>query len=232
MSPSLHIEDLYHSFGEIVAIDGLSLSLSPQSCLAIVGPNGAGKSTLLNCISGWYQPLRGTISLEGQSIVGLSPTQIARLGVGRTFQQPQYFESLSVREHLRLAGRRLRRTQEQIEHDLRVCGLQEVAGRSPKALSHQEQKRLALALCLAMDSKLVLLDEPAAGLNQNQKQDYIQLIQQLQQQYQWSLLLVEHQMDLVAALADEVILLHQGKKLLQAPWEEIQRSTKWQQYYQ
>lgn len=232
MKPILHIEDLHHAFGEIVAIEGLSFSLAHQSCIAIVGPNGAGKSTLLNCISGWYRPLRGTIRIEEKSIIGLSPTQIARLGMGRSFQQPQYFESLSVREHLRLAGKRLRRTLDQIEQDLLICGLQEVADRSPKALSYQQQKRLALALCLSKESKVVLLDEPAAGLSESQKQDYIMLIRRLQQQYKWSILLVEHQMDVVAALADEVLLLHQGKKLLQAPWGELQRSTKWQQYYQ
>ncbi|MEL7535001.1 MAG: ATP-binding cassette domain-containing protein [Bacteroidota bacterium] len=233
MSPLLHIAGLGHQFGDIVALEAVDLRLEAQSCLAIVGPNGAGKSTLFNCISGLYTPLRGTIRFKGQSLQGKSIDQIARLGISRTFQQPKLFASLSVFQHLQLAQAPyspLRGTPPLIKQVLDDCALSSLKGQKPASLSFGQQKTLAIARCLASHTQLILLDEPAAGLSEAEKEDFIRLIQALKVKYQFGILLVEHQLSLVAALADEVLLLDRGRSLMQASWEEVKRSTEWQKY--
>ncbi|MEM6343023.1 MAG: ATP-binding cassette domain-containing protein [Bacteroidota bacterium] len=233
MSYLLQIDDLGHQFGEIVALEAVDLSLATQSCLAIVGPNGAGKSTLFNCISGLYRPLRGTLSFRGQSLLGKSIEQIARLGIARTFQQPKLFASLSVLQHLQLAQAPygpLRGTLPLLRQILADCGLSALQGQKPPSLSFGQQKSLSIARCLASHAQLILLDEPAAGLSEAEKTAFIHLIQDLRTKYQFSILLVEHQLTIVEALADEVLLLDQGKSLIQANWEAVKRSTEWQKY--
>ncbi len=233
MSQLLHIEGLGHQFGEIVALEAVDLSLAEQSCLAIVGPNGAGKSTLFNCISGLYRPLRGTLSFRGQSLIGKSIDQIARLGIARTFQQPKLFASLSVLQHLQLAQAPygpLRGTLPLLNQILEDCGLSGLVNQKAPNLSFGQQKTLAIARCIASQAKLILMDEPAAGLSEIEKIDFVNLIQTLRSKYQFSILLVEHQLTVVEALADEVLLLDRGKSLIQANWEEVKRSTQWQKY--
>jgi len=233
MSQFLHIEGLGHQFGDIIALEEIHLSLEAKSCLAIIGPNGAGKSTLFNCISGVYTPPRGTLTFMGQSLMGKSVAQIARLGISRTFQQPKLFESLRVYQHLSLAQlqfSRLRRTPLLLDQILDDCGLAVIKDQKPKNLSFGQQKTLEIARCLAAKAKLLMLDEPAAGLSEREKGSLIRLLKSLQVKYQFSILLVEHQLSLVEQLAEQVLLIDRGRSLIQASWEEVKRSTEWQKY--
>ncbi|MFK7921650.1 MAG: ABC transporter ATP-binding protein [Bacteroidia bacterium] len=210
MSQLLQIKELSHQFGDLLVLDNITFDLGPQSCLAVVGSNGAGKSTLLNCISGFYAPSRGTLRFKGQSLRGKRTDQIARLGISRTFQQPQLFIGLSVRQHLELAQfsvSRPRRTLGLIDQYLQDCALDKLAERLPESLSFGQQKTLAIARCLATQPQLIMLDEPAAGLSESEKDTLIKLLQGLQQKYQFSILLVEHQQSLIEQLADQVLVL-------------------------
>jgi branched-chain amino acid transport system ATP-binding protein len=232
----LECRDLTKVFGGLTALDGLDLSVTPGEIVGVIGPNGSGKSTCFNLISGILRPTRGQVFLEGRDITWLAPWQIARLGVARTFQILRVFPELTVLEnvllghhlHLRTglwasaAGtRRARReeseTVEESRHLLAEVGLQDLADRPAEHLSIGQRRLLELARGLAARPRLVLLDEPAAGLSPPNVERLIALIRWMREVRGITILLVEHVMTVVMRVSDRVTVLDYGVKIADGP---------------
>lgn len=230
----LQTVQLGKSFGGLRALDNVTLTLRRGETRAVIGPNGAGKSTLLNVLSGALPPDDGTVLFEGMPIVGLRPHQIARLGLVRTFQISNLFEGLTVEEALRaaLARGRLHSINPATLHELlERFGLSEQAHRRTRELSHGDRRLVELALAIAQEPRLCLLDEPTAGLSPPETESILQLLLDLKAQRR-TLLIVEHDMSVVRALADRVTLLHQGQVLAEGSAEEITSSMSFQSIYE
>lgn len=225
----LRMEDVHLSFAGVKAIDGVSLEVSGDELFAIIGPNGAGKSSLFNCVSGVYRPQRGTIEVLGRSVIGERPAAIAARGVARTFQSIALFDSLTVLDNLML-GRHvhvgygvlaaMRRSARAREEELRhravveeLIGFLEI-GRHRDAvvgtLPYGVRKRVELGRALAMEPKLMLLDEPVAGMSREETEDMARFVLQIRRELRVGMLLVEHHMDIVMDLADRVLVLDFG----------------------
>ncbi|MFB6077745.1 MAG: ABC transporter ATP-binding protein [Halarchaeum sp.] len=218
----LSIEEVTKEFGSLVAVDDLSLELREGEIHGLIGPNGAGKTTTINLVTGELAPTRGVIRYRGEDIAGRSPEEIANMGIGRSFQVVQFFPELTVRTHLRLAVRDASRTvlsafERGADHEARI---EEIAERAhldgqldtvAKNLSHGEQRFLDIALVLAMDAEVILFDEPAAGLNQSETDEVRDIVEDLRGEY--TMLVVEHDIDLVRAISDRISVLHNGALL-------------------
>jgi branched-chain amino acid transport system ATP-binding protein len=229
----LQTVNLRRSFGGLRAIDNVTLTLQRGETRAVIGPNGAGKSTLLNLLSGALAPDDGTILFGGDSLVGLMPHQIARLGLVRTFQISHLFEDLTVEEALRAAlarGRLCSADSEALRALLARLGLCEQAHRRARELSHGERRLVELALAIAQEPRLCLLDEPTAGLSQPETESIVRLLLDLKAKQQ-TLLIVEHDMTVVRALADLVTVLHQGRVLAEGTPQEIRLDARVQGVY-
>jgi branched-chain amino acid transport system ATP-binding protein len=221
----------------------LSLSVSAGERLALVGPNGAGKSTLFNLISGRLRPSAGSVLLHGRAIEGLPPHAIHRLGVARSFQITQVFARLSAADNLRCASlaalgyglnpfrrlTRLRALNDRVEQMLERAGLQSRREVAAGELSYAEQRRLELAMALAGDPSVLLLDEPTAGMNRSEAAQAVALIRELTEGR--TLLLVEHDMGVVFDLADRIAVLDQGELLACDRPERIREDTRVQRAY-
>ncbi len=242
-SPLLLIEGLTRYFGALSALDGVSLKIAPQERRAIIGPNGAGKTTLFNLITGHLAPSAGRILFGGAAITGLPPHAVARRGISRSFQRTNLFPRLSVRENLRLAaaadGRgsydffgRIERYQAPLDR-ARVAAeavglterLDEVAGR----LSYGEQRQLEVGMALATSPKLLLLDEPTAGMSPEETQRMTQMLGDLPREL--TLLIIEHDMDVVSSLADRVTVLHYGEVLAEGTFDEVKADPRVYEVY-
>ncbi|GGM61645.1 ABC-type branched-subunit amino acid transport system ATPase component [Halarchaeum rubridurum] len=226
----LSIEGLTKEFGSLVAIEDLDLELEPGEIHGLIGPNGAGKTTTINLITGDLAPTRGTIMYDGEDIAGRSPTDIANMGIGRSFQVVQYFPEMTVRKHLRLASRDPTRTvlsaftprtdyTEKIEEIAETAHLDGRLDTVAKNLSHGEQRFLDIAMVLAMDPEVILFDEPAAGLNHSETEEVRQIFEDMRGDY--TMLVVEHDIDLVRALSDRISVLHNGSILTTGPPSEV-----------
>jgi len=228
------------SFGGLIAVDEVSLATSAGELLAIVGPNGSGKSTLLNLLSGVYRPDRGRIQLAGERIDGKTPSSIASAGLTRTFQNPQVFASLTVLENVlvgrncRLGGSfvqtllgtpRVRREEYQARELARALldrvGLPDRANAFPNDLSYGQRRLLEVARALAADPRVVMLDEPAAGLAVFEAHALSELIRSLSSVDGVAVIVVEHNMRFVMGLADRVIVLNFGRKIADGSPTEI-----------
>ena len=239
----LDVNNLSMRFGGLVAVDGIALQLKPQEIFAIIGPNGAGKTTVFNCISGFYTPTTGSIVLDGQRIAGLGSHSVARKGVVRTFQNVRLFKSMTALENLLVAQHRHNkasmlaglfntasyRRQEQAQiaramHWLDYMGLAEFANREAGNLAYGHQRRLEIARCMITEPKLLMLDEPAAGLNPQEKKDLQQLIGRLRDEYQVSILLIEHDMGLVMGVSERILVMEYGKPIALGLPEEIRNN--------
>lgn len=234
----LHIEELHVQIGTQPILRGVELQVPAGQRLALIGPNGAGKSTLFHAITGLAMAQRGRISLNGQSLLGLSTHQIVRRGVGRSFQISQLFASLTVADHLRLAclsalgyhgGRgsgllhrltRLGDVRERVQSQLQALELDDVADTPAGQLPYARQRMLELGLALAVDPRLLLLDEPTAGMSRSETTDFVRRIDALARGR--TLVLVEHDMSVVFDLADQVAVLHEGRVLICASAQEVQ----------
>lgn len=236
----LQIAGVAMHFGGIVALEGVTFSVSKGRIVGLIGPNGAGKTTLFNCLSRLYRPLRGDIRLNGQSLNRSAPSDIAALGIGRTFQSPALFASMSVLDNVKV-GRHARGRQcpladaltfpsarhEEHEFDrtarkmLAFVGLEDAASRPVASLSLGARKRVELARALAADPLLLLLDEPAGGLNHEEVTDLGNLIRAIRDQLGVTVLLVEHHMGLVMSLSDQVVVLNFGRVIADGPPEEV-----------
>jgi len=238
----LTVEDVQKSFGGLVAINRLSFTLEEGQIKSIIGPNGAGKTTLLNLIMGVYSPETGNIVFDNHRIERLKPYQIASLGISRTFQTIALFENMSVIENV-MVGRHVRTRSEffsnsfllrraRIEETaiariawekLDLVGVKERGLEAATALTFAEQRLLEIARALATDPRLILLDEPAAGLNMTEIKMISQLVRNIRAQGV-TVILVEHQMDLVMDISDEILVLNYGTKIAEGKPGEIQNN--------
>lgn len=217
-APLLEVSGITRRFGGLVAVDGISLSLQSGEIMGLLGPNGSGKSTVLNLISGALRPDRGSILLQGQEIGGTAPNRIARLGVARTFQLVRVLPSLNCRENV-LAGLAFGRdalwgqaAEQRADALLARVGLADRAATTTTELTYIDQKRLELARALALDPRLLLLDEWLAGLNPSELQQGIALVRSLRGEGM-TVLLVEHVMDAIRSLCDRCVVMNAGRKI-------------------
>jgi branched-chain amino acid transport system ATP-binding protein len=222
--PILEANGLGISFGGLRAVEDLSFAAERNRITAIIGPNGAGKSTLFNLISGALRPRTGTVIFDGQTCTGAAPHHMQALGLGRSFQITSLFPELTVVENLRLAAQLLEPVgrwflparASRVASD-RVDSLLDQFGLAPKAseiagtLSHGDQRRLEIAMSIAAEPKLLLLDEPTQGMSHGDTADTAELIKELGKKI--SVLLIEHDIDLVMTISDHVIVMAQGRKL-------------------
>ncbi len=240
--PLLAVRDVVVRFGGIVALDGVSFDLPAGRILGLIGPNGAGKTTLFNCLSRLYTPASGDVLFEGASILGRSPHRIAEIGIGRTFQNLALFRGLTVLENVLVGGHTRTRSDffsdalglpgvRRQDRDLTrragevidYLGLGEVARRPVMGLPFGTQKRVELARALVMRPKLLLLDEPAGGLNHEEVADLGRLIRQIRDDHGITVLLVEHHMGLVMSVSDIVVALDFGRKIAEGPPAAVQQ---------
>jgi branched-chain amino acid transport system ATP-binding protein len=241
LAPLLAIRDVSVVFGGIVALNGVSFDLHKGKILGLIGPNGAGKTTLFNCLSRLYQPSKGDILLEGASILTRPAHKIAEIGIGRTFQNVALFPNLSVLDNVRVGAhsrtggdivsdclklKKVRRTEaeinERVHEILGYLDLEDVAHTVVAGLPFGTQKRVELARALAAQPKILLLDEPAGGLNHEEVHVLGDLIRRIRDDRDVTVLLVEHHMGLVMSIADHVVALNFGKKLAEGTPPAVQ----------
>ncbi len=237
----LTIKDLTIAFGGVVAVSDLHLDVPQGALISLIGPNGAGKTTLFNCIGGLYRPDQGSIRFEGQNVVGLSPDAIARLGIARTFQNIELFVRMTVLENL-LLGRHLHfragffsaaigstswrreevRHRERAEQILDFLDLQAIRDRRVADLPLGRQRLVELGRALAVDPKLLLLDEPSSGMTAEDKEDLIFRIKDIREDMGITVIVVEHDLKLVMGISDWIAVLDHGVKIAQGTATEVQ----------
>ena len=239
--PLLSVRDVSVRFGGIIALDGVSFDVYPGEIVGLIGPNGAGKTTLFNCLSRLYDFERGSIVFNGQSLQGLPRHRIAELGIGRTFQNLALFRSMSVRQNVLLGGhcrtrggflvnalrlplvaREERGLERQARELIELLDLGTVAERRVADLPFGLQKRVELARALASRPNLLLLDEPAAGLNHEELEGLMALIRRMRDGLRVTVLLVEHHMNLVMRVSDRVVALDFGRKIAEGTPAQVQ----------
>jgi branched-chain amino acid transport system ATP-binding protein len=242
--PLLEVDNVSVRFGALLALSGVSLSIQPREILAIIGPNGAGKTTLLNVISGFYHPYEGRILFEGRDRTRLSPPDVAELGVARTFQNVALFKGMTVLDNL-MTGRLLkmgghflldavwwgpakrqelanRAFVERLIDFLEIQAIRKtLAGKLPYGL----QKRVELGRALAAEPKLLLLDEPMAGMNVEEKEDMSRFILDVNGEFGTTIALIEHDMGVVMDISDRVAVLDYGRKIADGPPEQVRKDA-------
>jgi len=220
----LEVRDVTLRFGGIVALDGVSFAVEEGHISGLIGPNGAGKTTAFNVITRLYKPDTGKVELEGSSILKAPPHAIVRKGIARTFQNIQLFKSMSVLENVLVGahGRGRRVGQKEALEALDVVGLRERAHFPAAALPYGTQKRVEIARALAAKPRLLLLDEPAGGLNHGEVGELGTFIQRIRDDFELTILLVEHHMNLVMGISDHVNVLSFGRKIADGTPAEVQ----------
>lgn len=238
--PLLEVLDCTKQFGGLTAVNKFSLTLNSGELVGLIGPNGAGKTTAFNLLTGVYAPTSGGIRFNGQSIAGLKPYQIAAAGISRTFQNIRLFPSMSVLDNVRTAGhlhyqpslwsavwRGNRFTQAEqtalveAEELLDRFGLRKYEQDLAKNLAYGEQRRLEIARALATRPKLLLLDEPAAGMNPQEKNDLMRQIESLRDDFGLTILLIEHDMKVVMGICERILVLDYGQVIAQGTPREV-----------
>ena len=239
----LAIRDLHKSFGGVRAVDGVSFEIGRGEFLALIGPNGAGKSTCFNMINGQLRPDTGDIVFEGRNVAGLRPRHISRLGVGRTFQVAATFGSMTVVENVQMAlashHRELYRFVSplaayhcRLAYELLAgVGMADAADRACRDLAYGDVKRVELAIALASEPRLLLMDEPTAGMAPRERLDMIALVKRLVTERGVSVLFTEHSMDVVFAYADRIIVMARGALIADGDPTTIRDNTQVQQVY-
>jgi branched-chain amino acid transport system ATP-binding protein len=233
----LAIDRLAKSFGGVRATDNISLDFADGSLTAVIGPNGAGKSTFFNLITGALKPDAGSIMLDGIDMAGRSPPDIVRHGIGRAFQVASIFPSLTVQETMLAAvGADQRRasvlhrrfplpeTRDRAEHAMELLGLAGKRHRAASTLSHGDQKLLDIALALVLDPKVLLLDEPTAGMGPEERWRMIDKVQELWETEKITVVFIEHDMDIVFKIAPEIVVLCYGRVLATGAPDAIRRN--------
>jgi branched-chain amino acid transport system ATP-binding protein len=240
--PVLQVEDVHLSFAGVRALRAVSFDVAPGELFAIIGPNGAGKTSLFNCVSGLYRPQRGAIRFLGRQIVGAKPDRIARAGMARTFQNIELFEHLTVLDNLLLgrhvhvaygtpaalvwlgkARREESRNRRVVEDIVDFLEIEPYRKQPVGMLPYGVKKRVELGRALAMEPKLLLLDEPVSGMNVEETEDMARFILDIREELAIAMVLVEHDMGVVMDLADRVLVLDFGIPIALGPPEEIQR---------
>jgi branched-chain amino acid transport system ATP-binding protein len=241
--PILEVSGLSMRFGGLLAVNGVGLSVQEKQVVSMIGPNGAGKTTVFNCMTGFYRPTAGSISLNGEQIEGLPGHKIARKGVVRTFQNVRLFKDMTAVENLLVAQHRHLNTNfisgllqtpafRKSEHDamdyaahwLDQVNLTEFANRPAGTLAYGQQRRLEIARCMMTRPRILMLDEPAAGLNPRETDDLKALIGVLRDQYSVTVLLIEHDMRLVMSISDHIYVINQGTPLADGTPEQIREN--------
>lgn len=221
----LQANDLAMSFGGIAAVRGVSLRVDEGDLRCIIGPNGAGKSTVFNMLAGSIRPTSGDILFQGRSVVGRAVHEFARLGIARKFQVPSLFASLTVRENLDVAMQRGPQGQERGERIDRTLELLELGGRQAIRagdLAHGQKQWLEIGMALMTEPRLLLLDEPTAGMGPEETQRTARLLLGLKDQT--TIIVIEHDMHFVRALACPTLVMHQGKIVAEGSFADIERS--------
>jgi len=242
-SIKLTIKDIWLNFGGVSALSGVSFDVREGEMLAVIGPNGAGKTSILNCINGFYRPQKGEILFEDRKIHPLTPYQIARLGIGRTFQNIELFTGLSVLDNL-MAARHIHLKRgalagavyfgparhEEIQHREVVEDIIDLLEMEPYRkkvvglLPYGVRKRVELGRALALEPKILLLDEPMAGMNLEEKEDMARFIIDIHELKNIPIVLVEHDMEVVMDIAERLVVLDFGKKIAEGSPEEIRQN--------
>jgi branched-chain amino acid transport system ATP-binding protein len=236
--PLLRTERLTKSFGALTAVNAVTLEIRAGSLHSVIGPNGAGKTTFFNLLTGQLRPTSGHILFDGRDIAGTPPHDVAHLGIARSFQRTSIFPTLSIFDNVWLAAfarrpswrglawRRADRYPELREKTLAALhdvGLDAKAGRAAREISHGEQRQLELAIALAATPRLLLLDEPAAGLSPDETQRMVALVRQLKGRY--TIVLIEHKIDVVMTISDRISVMHFGSVIAEGTPAEIQRNA-------
>ncbi|MEG0231436.1 MAG: high-affinity branched-chain amino acid ABC transporter ATP-binding protein LivG [Hafnia sp.] len=241
--PLLLVNNLCMRFGGLLAVNNVALMLNQGEIVSLIGPNGAGKTTVFNCLTGFYRPSSGSIKLRDRELAGLAGQQIARMGVVRTFQHVRLFKEMTVVENLLVAqhqhlksgvfaGLLKTPTFRRAEADaleraavwLDRVGLLEFSNRQAGNLAYGQQRRLEIARCMVTRPELLMLDEPAAGLNPKETDELNELIADLRNHHQVSVLLIEHDMKLVMDISDRIYVVNQGTPLAQGSPEEVRNN--------
>jgi branched-chain amino acid transport system ATP-binding protein len=238
---AIELAGLTKKYGSVVAVESVSLEVEQGSRHALIGPNGAGKSTLFAMVAGTVRPSSGSVRFFGENVSRLSDHQRARRGLAKTFQHSSMFSSMTVVENVLLAterrhgrptrpvGRHARRAHERAAEVLSIAGLSTRANDSAAALSHGERRQLEVALALALEPRLVLFDEPTAGMSVAETDRFVEMVECLPPEI--TLLIIEHDLDVVFSIASRVSVLHLGKLLADGRPEEIRASELVQQTY-
>jgi len=240
------VENLSISFGGLDALSDIDFEIEKGTIFAIIGPNGAGKTTLFNCINGIYRPEKGCIVYKNQEIQGKKPDRIAKLGIARTFQNIELFSHMSTMENLMLgrhlfiksglfhgafmwgkrssAGREEVSHREKVEEIIDFLDLQAVRNKFVGGLPYGTQKQVELGRALALEPELLLLDEPCAGMNSEEKQDMIFWVKDIQDELGVTILLIEHDMKMVMDISERILAINFGKTIVEGTPEEVQRN--------
>ena len=237
----LHIENLTMRFGGVVAVDNFSMDINKGEIVALIGPNGAGKTTAFNAVTGVYQPTDGRIILLDENITGLRPDQITAKGIARTFQNIRLFSSMTVFENV-LTAQHLRRTsnlfsatfrlnraeekrmREDTDALLKEVGLYEMRDEMATSLPYGKQRLLEIVRALAVRPKLLLLDEPAAGMNPQETDELGEFIKHIRDEFDLTVFIIEHHMNLVMKISDRIYVIEFGKQIAEGKPEEIQNN--------
>ena len=245
MTDLLVVQGLRKEFGGLVAVNDVDFTIPERSIVSLIGPNGAGKTTMFNMLTGVYKPTAGTIVFDGDDVTGKPPHAVTERGVGRTFQNIRLFNLMTAREnvlvgmHSRLGSgivksvlrtpkqRREEREALQRARELLVfCGLRGRHEEFARNLSYGDQRRLEVARALATDPKLLLLDEPTAGMNPQETADFTAFVARLREERDLTVLMIEHDMKVVMGISDRVSVLDYGEKIAEGPPQEVQRDPK------
>jgi branched-chain amino acid transport system ATP-binding protein len=241
----LQVEHLTHYFGGLRAVQNFNLELQPGELVAIIGPNGAGKTTVFNLITGVYRPTEGNITFKGQSLIGRPTHAIVGLGIARTFQNVRLFKELSVLDNVRIAHYtragysawdallrlpRFRKEEARVQQEaldlLDIFGLDSLAESTSGNLPYGQQRRLEIARALATRPSILLLDEPAAGMNPAEVEQLMETILWIRREFQLTILLIEHQMRVVMGITERIKVLDFGETIAEGTPREIQNNPK------
>ncbi|CAM3966220.1 high-affinity branched-chain amino acid ABC transporter ATP-binding protein LivG [Bordetella tumbae] len=241
----LKVSGLTMRFGGLLAVDSVGFEVKRDEVFAIIGPNGAGKTTVFNCVGGFYKPTGGEIIMDGKPITGLPSHKVAHHGLVRTFQNVRLFKQLTVLENLLVAqhtqvesrllpGLLKLKSYRQSEKDalqraaqwLDFMGLREYANREAGNLAYGHQRRLEIARCMITKPRLLMLDEPAAGLNPQEKRDLQHLIDQLRREFGVAVLLIEHDMSLIMGISDRILVMEHGKPITTGTPDQVRNDER------
>ena len=238
----IKVTALNKAFGALRAVNDLSFEAERNRITSIIGPNGAGKSTVFNLISGALQPDSGAVEMNGRDITGQAPYRVARIGLARSFQITNLFFGLSTLENVRLACQSrekrstylarlssLSRPRLRAEAIIEEFGLTDRADELVRNLSHGDQRRVEIAVCMALDPKLLMLDEPTQGMSPAETGEFDGLIKSLSGRV--TILLIEHDIELVMSLSDHVVVMHQGEKLFEGSPDQVRASQRVREAY-